>query len=364
MIVKFKTLNEKGLPALLTKLELTPETTIGQIRDKLAPSLIKCEPSQLKFTLPKKPLTDTVTIRSLNLTEKDSIIVSYPKPSTTSKEAKNDNSQQQPANKPPPAVPITTPGTEAIPIGGNNIEPKEERVKKYYQLKLPLNDRELYSNIDKVIKRGLTIPDFEKYLLTGELPLEMNIPYMPNSTPESSDEAAETWLFGIETNMLIKTPQLLENFVQREEKKLKTQEERDFFRKNVTQIFLHPRNLDSSKFDVHGIAYRNIEKIPDSKFLSLYYDAHHAYIDELLVETNKIANENRLKSKTIEVVNTLNEFYSDPEDIAAVRRLAAVSTKLNIYQVSKIYKSTYYNGRYNEMEALNQIMRINHDPNY
>ena len=52
-------------------LELAPETTIGQVREKLAPEKIKCEPKELKFLFAKKELDDTVTIGSLNLGKND-----------------------------------------------------------------------------------------------------------------------------------------------------------------------------------------------------------------------------------------------------------------------------------------------------
>ena len=56
-------------------LELAPETTMGQVREKLAPEKIKCEPKDLKLSFAKKALNDTVTIGSLNLGENDCIVV-------------------------------------------------------------------------------------------------------------------------------------------------------------------------------------------------------------------------------------------------------------------------------------------------
>lgn len=165
-------------------------------------------------------------------------------------------------------------------------------------------------NIEQFIRMGLTKSQYNAFLIKYELPLVMNIPYLPRTTPDECNIARKQFFDNVTIDMLKKNPQTLENFVQRLE--FKHNDFSGFYRmtQNVIEAFLEPGHLDSEQYDLTGIQNKEAKKVPDEEFLNLYEITHSKRVDEL-IEQYKAAN--GLDTKTIETNNILR-FYENEED--------------------------------------------------
>lgn len=332
-------------PKKVIKLEFPPETTVGQIKEKLGKEQFQCEAKFIKLILNKKILSDDQTVQTLNITAKDFVIINVAAPPKKAAVVKDDT-------PPPPEQIANIPNAPANKSEEAAPEEKYEPP-QYYELGIQNTEEDMRRNIKLVVKMGLSNSEFEKTLLNPTSTLKIlsgkRVPMLKGFNPDAALQLRKEVMLKVYRIMLEMNHSFLENITLLEESKCRTEMDKVVARRYPNR-FLESVDLKPEDFDCDAITNHQVEKQPDNEFILAFYQGLDEVIEKDYVPLLYGGN---LSQRSMKDSNMLDSYYPSKADQEAIRRLHALAPRGS--KMSRVARFYVEIGR-NEMKAKEMIL--------
>lgn len=253
VLVTFRTVQKK-----IYKKEFLPESTIHDAKEYIAQEQCEGQSSDIKMIFKAKTLDNDVTIGSLNIGEKDFILVHAQKPSIS----KTIQQANLPEAKPLP----TESKAQDVHVSsslktGNISNPQRASASANAD---ETNTLEFQHKVDSLMELGFPKEDCEaalraahgnshvaaEYLLSGNIPMH----------DENENDQDLIVSIGLMAASLLIEPRILENFIEAIEVTQPT------IRQNPEEILERFGNLPQDRFDLDGIRNHTAQPLPTNEF--------------------------------------------------------------------------------------------------